>query len=64
MLCSLSTLNDPELDQIRTLETELGQTLLAFSCHDVQPAIVDDDKLKKIEALEKKLGMSLLAVDG
>lgn len=62
MICSLSNLKDQDLDQIRALEAELGQPLLAFSCHDIQPAIVDDENLKKIEALEKKLKMSLLAV--
>ncbi len=62
MICSLSHLKDQDLDQIRALEAELGQPLLAFSCHDLKPAIVDDENLKKIEALEKKLGMSLLAV--
>ncbi len=64
MICSLSTPTSQDLDQIRALETELGQPLLAFSCHNIRPAVVDDEKLKKIEALEEKLGMSLLAVEG
>ena len=63
MICSLSNLKAQELDQIRALEAELGQPLLAFSCHNIRPAVVDDAQLKKIEELEKTLGMSLLAVE-
>lgn len=63
MLCSLSALKDQDLEQIRSLEAELGRPLLAFSCHDLRPAVIDDEKLEKIELLEKKLGISLLAVE-
>ena len=64
MICSLTNLTDENLAQIRTLESELGRPLLAFSCHDARPAVLDDEKLKKIEALEDRLGISLLAVEG
>lgn len=62
MLCSLSNLNSQDLDQIRTMETEVGQPLLAFSCHDFSPATLSAEKLEKIQALEKKLGVALVAV--
>ena len=63
MLCSLSNLKEQDLSQIQSLETDLGQTLLAFSCHDASPAALDAEKLEKIQALEKHLGISLVAVD-
>lgn len=62
MLCSLTTLKNTDLELLQSLENELDQTLLAFSCHDVNPAILDKDKLAKIQELEKKLGISLVAV--
>ena len=62
MLCSLSNLETRDLDQIKSLEGELNQTLLAFSCHDSQPAVLDQDKLAKLQALEKELGIYLVAV--
>jgi len=63
MLCSLTRLNDQDLEQIRSLESELGQTLLAFSCHAASPAVLDMETLAKVQALENKLGLSLVAVD-
>ena len=62
MLYSFSTLDNANLEAIQTLEKELGQTLLSFSCHDIAPAVIDDDALSKIGALEKKLGVVLVAV--
>lgn len=64
MMCSLSHLKEQDLDQIRSLESDLGKPLLAFSCHDVIPASLEEDTLSKIQALEKKLGISLVAVEG
>lgn len=62
MLCSLSHLDGQAVKQIQTLESELNQTLLAFSCHDINPTILDADKLTRIQDLEKKLGISLVAI--
>ena len=63
MLCSLATkLGDDQLTQIGTLEKELGVTLLAFSCHPLDPAAIDDGQLARVKALEEKLGISLVAV--
>ena len=63
MLCSLSNLKDQDLAEIRSMESDLGLTLLAFSCHATAPAALDADKLGKVQALEEKLGMSLVAVE-
>lgn len=62
MICSLSHLDEQVLNQIKALETDLGKTLLAFSCHDIEPSLVETDELKKIQELEKKLGISIVAV--
>jgi hypothetical protein len=62
MLCSLSTkLGEKELAEIGALEEELGVTMLAFNCHPVDPAEVDDRQLTSIKELEEKLGISLVA---
>lgn len=63
MLCSLSRLEEKHLEQIQSLEKEIGQPILAFSCHDTSPALLDADRLKKVQALEKQLGLSLVAVN-
>jgi hypothetical protein len=63
MLCSLSTkLGEQELAEIGALEEELGVTMLAFNCHPVDPAEIDDRQLTSIKDLEEKLGISLVAV--
>lgn len=62
MLCNLTKLNDNDLDQIRSLESDLGVTVLAFSCHDVPPATLEEEKLAKIQLLEKNIGVSLVAI--
>lgn len=64
MICSLSRLKDHDLDQIRALESDVGKPLLAFSCHNVVPARLEEDELSRIQSLEKKLGISLVAVEG
>jgi sugar phosphate isomerase/epimerase len=63
MLCSISTkLGDKDLKEIGALEERLGVTLLAFNCHPLDPAAIDEGQLTKIKALEEKLGVSLVAV--
>ena len=65
MLCSMSTkLGSKDLQAITDLEKELGIPLLAYSCHDFEPAQVQADQLAKIQALESQLGLSLVAVRG
>jgi hypothetical protein len=63
MLCSLSQLKENDLAQIQTLEKEIGQPILAFSCHETSPASLDADRLEKVQALEKQLGVALVAVN-
>jgi len=62
MLCSFSTLDNANLEAIQALEKELGKMLLSFSCHDIEPEVIDDEALSKISELEKKLGVVLVAV--
>ncbi len=63
MICSLSSnLKETDVEQIKQLESELGVTVLAFSCHDFKPTELDKVSLDKIQSLEKNLGISLVAV--
>ncbi len=62
MLCTLSHLDSQAIEQIKALENELHQTLLAFSCHTAHPSPLEADKLAKIQKLENELGISLVAV--
>lgn len=64
MICSLARLEAKDLETIQSLEQELGKPLLAFSCHDIGPAEVQEEQLDKIRDLEAKLGVYLLAVQG
>ena len=64
MICSLSTkLDEKAMGEINSLEKELGQTLLAFSCHNLKPKKISEKELSQIQALESKLGISLVAVE-
>ncbi len=63
MLCSLSELKAEQLEKIRSLETDLGKTILSFSCHTASPASLQDAELAKIQGLENELGLSLVAVE-
>ena len=62
MLCSFSILDKARLEAVQSLEKELGKVLLSFSCHDIEPAVIDDDALSKISEMEKKLGVVLVAI--
>lgn len=63
MMCSLSTnLGDNALAEITRLEEDLGQSLLAFSCHDFNPAELTQEQLSRVKVLEDRLGVSLVAV--
>jgi hypothetical protein len=50
------------LDSIQSLEQELGRPLLAFSCHDIRAAELQEEQLTKIRDLEAKLGIYLVAI--
>jgi hypothetical protein len=63
MLCSLATkIEDGQLGEVKSLENELGVTVLVFSCMPVDAAELDQGKLARIKQLEDKLGVSLVAV--
>ena len=62
MLCSLSNLNDNGIESIKSLETDLGSPVLAYSCHDYAPAQLSDDQLSKLRSLEEELSVALVAV--
>lgn len=63
MICSIANnVNDTTLKAITDLEKDLGKTLLAFSCHNLNASKLNAEELKKIQDTEKKLGVSLVAV--
>ena len=64
MMCSLSRLESKELEAIQLLEQEVGRPLLAFSCHDIRAAELEEEQLARIRDLEAKLGIYLVAVQG
>jgi hypothetical protein len=64
MLCSLATNVDSNIMKtITDLEKDLGKTLLAFKCHNLNPSMLNMDQVNKIQEVEAKLGVSLVAVD-
>lgn len=64
MMCSLARLEPKNLKTIQSLEKELGKPLLAFSCHDVSAAELQNDQLARIRKLETELNVYLVAVQG
>lgn len=63
MLCSIATrLSEADLDEIASLEKDLGTTVLAFACHPLDAADLSDEQLARVKALEDKLGVALVAV--
>lgn len=62
MLCAYSSLNEEQLGAIHGLEKDLGRQLLAFSCHDMNPAQLSEQDLEKVQTLEKELGIVLVAL--
>ncbi|MFO7963303.1 MAG: hypothetical protein R6U50_05220 [Desulfobacterales bacterium] len=63
MLCSLSNLKETDVKNITELEKALGKTLLAYSCHDIQLAELNEEELNRIKNLEQKMGISLVALN-
>jgi len=63
MLCSLATkLDQGQLDEISSLESELGVPILAFACHQMDAAPMDAAQIDRLTELENKLGVALVAV--
>jgi hypothetical protein len=64
MLASLSNLEEKSLQSVKTLEGEIGATVLAYSMHDFKPADLNEDQISKIQELESELKVSLVAMGG
>lgn len=64
MLSSLSKLTTDELEAVKSLEKELGKTLLSYSSYDVVAEDLTVAELEKVRELEKTLGTALVAVKG
>ena len=63
MFTNLATnLGKDTLEDIQSLEKEIGYPLLAFSFYDLQPAELEADKLARIQEYEKDKCICLLAV--
>lgn len=63
MLCSLATkLDQGQMQEIESLEKDLGTPILAFACHQMDAAPIDVAQIDRIKELEGKLGVALVAV--
>jgi hypothetical protein len=63
MLCSLATkLDQGQIEQISSLEQELGVPILAFACHQMDAAPIDAAQVDRLKELEDRLGVALVAV--
>ena len=63
MYCTLAGLDQIQLDTVRSLEQQTGQTVLAWSCDEVKPAQLDPEVLSRLQEVEKKTGLILVAVE-
>jgi hypothetical protein len=62
MICSLSPLDQDKIDAVRAMEKKIGKTVLAFNCHEINPAELTKEDLDLITDTEKQLGLLLVAV--
>jgi hypothetical protein len=62
MFCTLADLDQDKLSRIQAWEEKNGSTVLAFSCSDIQAAVLDQTGLDDLQGIEKELGLSLVAV--
>jgi hypothetical protein len=62
MMCGLSQLDSKKLETIKSMEQTMGKTLLAYTCHDLKPAALNEKELHEMQEMEKKLGVVLVAV--
>jgi hypothetical protein len=62
MMCSLASLTPEKLQSIRAMEEKLGTPLLAYACHDLEPAPLEEEDVNMIRRLESEMGLSLVAV--
>jgi hypothetical protein len=63
MLCSLATkLDQGQIQEIESLEKDLGTPVLAFACHQMDAAPIDAAQVDRLKELEDRLGVALVAV--
>ncbi|GAB4390556.1 MAG: hypothetical protein Kow0025_23390 [Thermodesulfovibrionales bacterium] len=62
MLCSLATLNDESLREIRAFEKKTGRVLLAYTCKEIGIDRMSEAELSELKKLEDKLRLQLVAV--
>ena len=60
MICSFTTLDEKALETVQRVETETGQTVLAYNFFE--PEELRERDLEKIKAAEKELCLTLMAV--
>jgi hypothetical protein len=58
MLCSLATkLDQGQIQEIESLEKDLGTPILAFACHQMDAAPMDAAQVDRLKELEDRLGV-------
>ncbi len=62
-LFSLAGLGREQLQQVKSLEKQLGRTILAFQGHDAKPAELSAAQLETLKQAEGRLGLTLIAVE-
>ncbi len=62
-LYSLAGLGNDQLQQIKTLEKQLGRTVLAFRGHDANLAKLSSEQLESLRNAESELGLTLIALE-
>ncbi len=62
MICAYVSMEEKKLNALQNLEKEIGQTLLAFNCHEMQPAQLTEEQIERIKAMEKELGVVIVAL--
>jgi len=60
MMCSFATLDDKDLEIVKSVEIDTGRTILAYDCF--APEAINEEELRKIKEAEKKLCRTLMAV--
>lgn len=57
-----ATLVDERLDEVRSLEAELGKVVVALE-PDAPVAELSEEQVARVQALEEKLGVVIVAYD-
>jgi len=62
MICSYAPMDEKKLDSLQRLEEEMGQTLLAYSCHNMKPAELTPEQVERLKKVEEELGVVIVAL--